>query len=93
MAVEKKLTGDNRIDFGWFSRRHQTSADHEANYKMWQDERSPDALKTQAEARQAERVSRTPQEQIALLDKRLGADIGAKRERARLEAEIKAMAS
>lgn len=72
MAEQKKLTGDNRIDFGWFSRAHETSAAHEANHKMWEDERSPAVSRAQAETRQTERSSRTPAGQIALLDKRLG---------------------
>lgn len=37
-------------------------------------------------ARKSERAQRSPQDQLALLDKRLGKDTGAQRERARLQA-------
>lgn len=41
-----------------------------------------------ASKRQEARDKRSPQEQIALLDKRLGKGVGAQRERAKLEAQI-----
>ncbi len=44
--------------------------------------------KQQAETRAEERAKRSPQEQIELLNTRLGAGTGAARERARLATEI-----
>ena len=37
---------------------------------------------------QEERNQRSPRQQLAVLDRRLGADLGAKKERARLQAMI-----
>jgi hypothetical protein len=45
-------------------------------------------LREEAEVRQAERDKRTPQEQIARLDRILGEGVGAKKERAKLLTEI-----
>ena len=45
-------------------------------------------LRSEAAARAEERASRTPEGQLRVLDARLGEGQGAKRERARLEAEI-----
>lgn len=44
-----------------------------------------DIRREQAAKRQAERAKRSPAEQLALLDARLGKGQGAKKERARLE--------
>ena len=85
MAEAKKLTGDNRIDFNWFSRKHETSAAHEENHKMWEEERGPVGRKAKADVRVQERASRSPQEQLALLDGRPGASA---KERVRLLALI-----
>lgn len=44
--------------------------------------------KRRADERDRERAKRTPAEQLAILDERLGEGVGAVRERARLEAQI-----
>lgn len=71
---------------GWFSRRHQSG---DANWKTWQyyndSHRSSDVR-----LRQIEREERSAEEQLALLDIRLGTRVGAKKERARLEALVAA---
>lgn len=69
-----------------FSRRHQTSAAHEARrqrrLKMM-------LVKQQrAQGRAEEAAKRTPQDQIRRLDDRFGFGEGAERERARLKARI-----
>ena len=46
--------------------------------------RKKEQKRAEAEARAAARAQRSPQAQIALLDKRLGKGVGAARERARL---------
>jgi len=44
-----------------------------------------DQRREEAEVRQAERQKRTPQEQLSLLDTKLGPGVGASKERARLQ--------
>jgi hypothetical protein len=44
--------------------------------------------RARAEERKDARANRTPQEQLALLDQKLGKDKGASRERARLHSQI-----
>ena len=46
--------------------------------------RSKSDLKEEAGVRAEERANRTPAQQIALLDKKLGKGVGAKKERKRL---------
>jgi len=41
-----------------------------------------------AEVRQGERLERSPEQQLQLLDKRLGKGVGASKERAKLLAQI-----
>lgn len=82
-AETKKLTGDPRIDFGWFSRRHETREAHktakERHQKFQQD-------KVQlAKVNRIARQQRTAMQQLALLDQRLGVGVGARKERARLQ--------
>jgi len=50
-----------------------------ANSKQRREKRQDEA-----HARQMDRETRTPKQQLALLDKRLGKGVGAKRERERL---------
>lgn len=52
--------------------------------------RNKSARREQALARQAERVLRTPAEQLKLLDKRFGRSKGCERERRRLENALRA---
>lgn len=72
---------------GWFSRRYQTAEKHiEAQQKR---EAKVEAYFARFNERVQARANRTPAQQIAMLDQRLGKGKGAKRERARLEALIK----
>lgn len=48
--------------------------------------KSQQQKRDEAEARQTIRASRTPQQQLAILDRKLGKGVGAVKERARLEA-------
>ena len=48
--------------------------------------RTRESRREAAEELQAERATRTPAQQLSLLDKRLGKDTGACKERARLQA-------
>ena len=66
----------------WYSRRHETPAareEHRESYLMKQSMK-----KVSAVARQEERDARTDKEQLARLDKMFGKDLGAQKERARL---------
>lgn len=69
-----------------FSRRHWTSKPLE-DYRVAKDEKLNDqyalALKNERD-----RAKRSPTQQLAMLDKRLGKGKGAKKERARLLAQI-----
>lgn len=47
-----------------------------------------DAHFEEAEIRNTERKKRTPKQQLDLLNKRLGTEIGAKKERAKLKQQI-----
>lgn len=71
---------------GWFSRRNHTSEAHEKARQTREDER---ITKFQnAQKRNEEAANRPPCEQLHRLDQRLGAGVGAKKERARLKALI-----
>lgn len=86
MGEKKQLTGDPRVDYKWFSRRHQSDAEHRAEQAERDAYRQTMALNIADRA--AARAERTPKEQIAVLDQRLGVGQGAKRERARLSALV-----
>jgi Spy/CpxP family protein refolding chaperone len=58
-------------------------------WKIWFDHQSKEVRKIHAGERQAVREVLTPQQQLAVLDRRLGKGIGAARERARLAKSIK----
>ena len=71
---------------GWFSNRYQTAAAHLSAKEV---KIAKETAWIQGIAKRAEdRRERTPQQQIAVLDKRLGEGIGAKRERKRLARQI-----
>ena len=72
---------------GWFSRRHRTSEAHltaqhakEERIAKWDDTIHYNAQ---------DRAKRSPQQQLDELDARLGKEIGAKKERKALKAQIK----
>lgn len=68
---------------GWFSWRHATNQEHEAA-KVRRLERVA-TQQAASNARDLMRLQRSPKEQLALLDRRLGIGRGAVKERARLK--------
>ncbi|MBI2035526.1 MAG: hypothetical protein HYT12_02490 [Candidatus Liptonbacteria bacterium] len=65
-----------------FSRRHETSEAHDIAHRAREEQA---LMKVRGvKERAATRVLRTPAQQIAELDRRLGAHVGATKERARL---------
>ena len=74
---------------GRVSRRHPEGSEaHFAHQQRWIDNKSPEAKRMKAEVRAEERALRSPEEQIARLDRAFGVGVGATRERARLAREI-----
>lgn len=69
---------------GWFSRRHQTREAHEQARARYEAHHGREARQFWAERRSTMRAERSPEKQTAELDARLGAGVGARRERARL---------
>lgn len=87
---EKKAKGKKEQDgkagswsFDEEERRRAARARHIEQY-------DPERRYERAMAQQALRDARTPEQQLRVLDQRLGIGVGAKTERARLEAEIAA---
>lgn len=73
---------------GWHSRRHQTAEAHFAAREAWQGLHGPEARRQRAKECEAARVPRAPEEQLAVLDERLGKGVGARKERTRLFAQL-----
>lgn len=71
-----------------FSRRHESSAAHIAAQKLYDETQSLRVRRQRAADRDALSSAQTPQERLTELDRRLGAGIGAKKERARLQAKV-----
>ncbi len=69
---------------GWFSKRYKTSAPHHAA-QVAKAARVARGVATMIR-NGLERAARSPREQLAVLDSRLGSGRGAKRERQRLKA-------
>lgn len=68
-----------------FSRRHETSQEHDLRQQLWRLNRSPEARRQRAKERQASSDERSIEDRLALLDQRLGEGVGAKKERKRLD--------
>lgn len=71
---------------GWFSRKYKTREGLD-RYRAEQLQRENDFWDT-IEQNKKERAKRSPQQQLALLDERLGKGMGAKKERKRLKAQM-----
>lgn len=73
-----------------FSRRYDTSTNHINAHNIWFDH--DDAVLDGADDRTAARAKRSPQQQLKVLDDRLGRGVGARNERAKLESLIDVVA-
>lgn len=71
---------------GWFSRRYKTGERHLAAQRAKESRigRWEETMRRNTEAH----ANRTPQQQLDVLDGRLGKGMGAKRERKALEAKL-----
>lgn len=85
-APSKFATAKEAREAGWFSRRNKTRESHLDSKAM----REEKLLKKQEDAKTRARsaVNRSAQEQLFILDYRLGEGLGAVKERARLTAFI-----
>lgn len=72
---------------GWYSRKHQNGRAH-MEARQEEEARIYEREKVLEDNRKA-RKARSPQQQINVLDKRLGKGVGAKKERKRLLRKIK----
>lgn len=75
---------------GWFSSKHQTSDRHREASQRNREKYNPDRRFERAGERQEARDARTSEEQLRRLDERLGVGVGAKKERAYLQAFLRA---
>ncbi len=73
----------------WYSRRHESRTQHDTAVEKYKSEHGRDGRKLNAEFDKAEREKLGPNAQLEQLDHRLGAGVGAKKERARLLAQLK----
>lgn len=87
--TDQKPASADKKPKGWFSRRHETAEEHQEARWDYLCEHGPRARRERAEDRRLARASRSPQQQIALLDAKFGVGVGAKRERERLAQQIK----
>lgn len=71
-----------------FSRRHATNEAYREASATYLAEHGVEARERKADEREKIRDARSPKEQLAVLDKRLGSGKGARKERARLQALI-----
>lgn len=85
---EEVKIGESKKPKGWFSRRFQTSEMRNVAVGKYLAEHGREARTRKAGERAEARAKRSPKDQLAELDRRLGKDIGAKNERARLSALV-----
>ena len=71
---------------GYFSRRHKTAEAH--NAVIAEREETEANYEYDLEERVQARLLRSPEEQLILLNKRLGEGVGARKERKRLKVQI-----
>lgn len=85
MAAEAKFASSQEAKRqGWYSRRHKTDEEHRQNLAANSLATRRQARREDAAVRNELRAMRTPQQQMALLNQRLGVGKGARKERERL---------